>query len=179
MDIIDNPELWSHYGIAKEISIITGRELKSIEYVNEGYLKYVSSDILPLHAKQEKNCLRCSAIKIENVTLETSPDFIINRLINCGIESVNLAVDLANYVLLDIGQPVNIFMYPSGYVIAEASVFNGDFMDVSMTSIAVCRYVRLIQEYMPEARAASALYDRGINSSRAINVQPQYKYITL
>jgi hypothetical protein len=177
-DILDNPELWSHYGIAREISKITGRDLLDIEYVNEGYLKYMSSSVLNLQEEEVKSCLRCSAIKVENISEEVSPAFISNRLTSCGIAAHSLAIDLANYVMMDIGQQLYVYKDSLGSLIVEAAIFDGDNKNTSMTAVAICRYIRLLQEYMPEARAASALYDNIANTARNIDIQFQNKYIS-
>lgn len=58
-----------------------------------------------------KLCLRFTAIVIEDVVIAPSPDFIKNRLIACGIKSINNVVDISNYLMLAFGQPVHVFDY--------------------------------------------------------------------
>ncbi len=58
-----------------------------------------------------KLCPRFTAIVIENVKIAPSPDFIKNRLIACGIKSINNVVDISNYLMLVFGQPVHVFDY--------------------------------------------------------------------
>lgn len=174
--IISRPYLWCHYGVAREIAALTGRELKEIDYVNEGYLKSVCDNILELEAEGPSKCLRKSAIEVGHIVKELSPEPIVNRLVNCGVKPVNLILDLANYVALDIGQKIEIYEEGSKAVI-EAAVFDGSNKDTSLTAVAICRYVRLLQEYMYEAEVTSALYDKKFADSKTLNIIVEHKYI--
>lgn len=107
--LTNRPDLWCHYGIAREISAITGRELKNIDYIKKEELRSSNKKTLDIHIEDQDKCLRYSAIKIGNIKLEKSPEFIAERLANCGIKPINIIVDIANYVMLDIGQPLHTF----------------------------------------------------------------------
>lgn len=107
--LTNRPDLWCHYGIAREISAITGRKLKSIDYINDEELKCDNRETLNIDIKDKIKCLRYSAIKIDNVKINMSPEVISTRLTNCGIRTINIIVDLSNYVMLDIGQPLHAF----------------------------------------------------------------------
>jgi len=56
-------------------------------------------------------CSRFTAIVIENVKIGPSPKFISDRLVACGIKSINNVVDISNYLMLALGQPVHTFDY--------------------------------------------------------------------
>ncbi|MCM0649322.1 phenylalanine--tRNA ligase beta subunit-related protein [Clostridium swellfunianum] len=156
--IFEFDEICCHYEAANTIGAIIGRDTNNIEYVNESYLKYSSSTLLGNEVSRGKRYLSYSAIRIENINFEPSPDHLSNRLINCGIRPTNLIEDLAKYIELDIGQKVNINL-KFGIMLVEAAVTNGELKSTALSVVAVCRYVRLLQEYMPEARVSSALYD--------------------
>lgn len=105
--LTNRPDLWGHYGIAREIAALTGRKLKNIEVENlEEYnnLKEVRAEV-----EDKEKCYRYTAIEVENIT---SKKFDINkriRLYYCGMRSINLLVDLTNYIMLELGQPMHAF----------------------------------------------------------------------
>lgn len=105
--LTNRPDLWGHYGIAREIAALTGRKLKNIEVENlEEYnnLKEVIAEV-----EDKEKCYRYTAIEVENIT---SKKFDINkriRLYYCGMRSINLLVDLTNYIMLELGQPMHAF----------------------------------------------------------------------
>lgn len=107
--LTNRPDLWCHYGIAREISAITGRKLKSIDCIKEEELKSIKGKSLKIDIKATEKCLRYSAIKIDNIKVNMSPEIITDRLSKCGIRPINIIVDIANYVMLDVGQPLHTF----------------------------------------------------------------------
>ncbi len=56
-------------------------------------------------------CPRFSAVILSNVKIDKSPDFIKQRLISSGIKSINNVVDISNYIMVTLGQPVHMFDY--------------------------------------------------------------------
>lgn len=107
--LTNRPDLWCHYGIAREISAITGRKLKCIDYIKEEELRNINGEPLDIDIEDKEKCLRYSAIKIDDVKITPSPEVIASRLTKCGIRPINIIVDIANYVMLDIGQPLHTF----------------------------------------------------------------------
>ncbi|MEK7633971.1 MAG: phenylalanine--tRNA ligase subunit beta [Patescibacteria group bacterium] len=61
--------------------------------------------------KNKSLCQRFTAVVIENILISQSPNFIKERLIACGIKSINNVVDVSNYLMLALGQPVHVFDY--------------------------------------------------------------------
>jgi phenylalanyl-tRNA synthetase beta chain len=107
--ITNRPDLWCHYGIAREIAVITGRALKNIECVDIEQLMNDNEIELDIEVEDRTKCLRYSAIKIDKIRANSTSETIAKRLTSCGIQSINTIVDLANYVMLDIGQPLHTF----------------------------------------------------------------------
>ena len=105
--LTNRPDLWSHYGIAREFATITGRELKCPELMNVDSFK----DLPPVLVDVKATDLvwRYSAIKVENITLKTSPCNMRIRLFYCGSRAINFLADLTNYVMMEVGQPMHAF----------------------------------------------------------------------
>ena len=105
--LTNRPDLWSHYGIAREFATITGRELKCPDLLDTKQF-----DNLPpvlVDVKATDLCYRYSAIKVENVTRKVSPVNMRIRLYYCGSRAINFLADLTNYVMMEIGQPMHAF----------------------------------------------------------------------
>ena len=105
--LTNRPDLWSHYGIAREFATITGRELKCPDL-----LDLAQFDNLPpvlVDVKATELCYRYSAIKVENVTRKISPVNMRIRLFYCGSRAINFLADLTNYVMMELGQPMHAF----------------------------------------------------------------------
>lgn len=100
-------DLLSILGMAYEVAAIYGKEVKPID------LKYNEEDekiddSFSVDVKTE-NCTIFLAKKIKNVKIIESPDFIKNRLIASGIRPINNVVDISNYVMLEVGQPLHFY----------------------------------------------------------------------
>ena len=105
--LTNRPDLWSHYGIAREFATITGRELKPIPVCDLSEF-----DKLPAVSVDVKNtelAYRYSAIKVENITRRVSPVNMRIRLYYCGSRAINFLADLTNYVMMEVGQPMHAF----------------------------------------------------------------------
>lgn len=96
--------------IAREVSAITGQELKipviDIEENNEDIADYISVEIA-----DSDLCKRYAARVIKNVKIKPSPTWLQEALINSGIRPVNNVVDVTNYVMLETNQPLHAFDY--------------------------------------------------------------------
>lgn len=99
------PDLWGHYGIAREISAITGHDLLPLE------LDKTEEDKKPLNIKihNPELCYRYVGTKLENITNNQTPLWMQIFLYYAGMRSKNLLVDLTNYVMLELGQPMHAF----------------------------------------------------------------------
>ncbi len=105
--LTNRPDLWSHYGMAREIAAITKRELKNLD-VDDLEL-YNSLPQFDIKVSNSEECYRYSGIVVENITKKVSPYVMKMRLYYAGIRSINLLADLTNYVMLEIGQPLHAF----------------------------------------------------------------------
>lgn len=107
--LTNRPDLWCHHGIAREIAAITGRKLKAVDCLNEEQLRSISGDKLDVSIEPVDKVLRYSAIAVSNINRVKSPVNISTRVYYCGLKPISFIVDLSNYVMLDVGQPLHTF----------------------------------------------------------------------
>jgi phenylalanyl-tRNA synthetase beta chain len=105
--LTNRPDLWGHYGIAREIGAILKRKLKPLdraELKNNPALPKIDLEIL-----DQVKCPRYSCLGISNIKAKESPLNMQIRLYYCGMRSISLMVDLTNYLMLELGQPMHAF----------------------------------------------------------------------
>ena len=97
-------DLLSILGMAYEVGAIYGSKVKDID------LTYNASGNIDFNLNIETdNCSLFLAKQVKDVTIKESPDFIKNRLIASGIRPINNVVDISNYVMLELGQPLHFY----------------------------------------------------------------------
>ena len=102
--LTNRPDLWGHYGIAREIAAITGHELLPLQ------LEDIVNNKEDINIKiNTDNCLRFTGIKIGNVKNLATPLWMQVFLYYAGMRSINLLVDLTNYLMLELGQPMHAY----------------------------------------------------------------------
>lgn len=104
--LTNRPDLWGHYGIAREFATLAKRPLKPLETVN-----LAEFDNLPkIDMKiEDPLCQRYSCLQVANITKTVSPVNMRIRLFYCGMRGINLLADLTNYLMLEMGQPMHAF----------------------------------------------------------------------
>ena len=104
--LTNRPDLWSHYGIAREFSAISGRPLKALDI--DDLSKY--NDLPQVDMKiEDPLCQRYSCLQFENIKRTVSPVNMKIRLFYCGMRSINFLADMTNYLMLEVGQPMHAF----------------------------------------------------------------------
>jgi phenylalanyl-tRNA synthetase beta chain len=105
--LTNRPDLWGHYGIAREISVLTKRPLKPLEVVNTEVYKELSK--IDVKVENIEKTYRYSCITIGNINKKKSPINMKIRLTYCGMRPINLLADLTNYLMMELGQPMHAF----------------------------------------------------------------------
>ena len=105
--LTNRPDLWGHYGIAREFAALTGRELRPLETVS--LAAYDQLDPIAITVEDKELCLRYTGLKVRNITKKISPVEMRIRLFYCGSRAINLLADLTNYLMLEMGQPMHAF----------------------------------------------------------------------
>jgi phenylalanyl-tRNA synthetase beta chain len=104
----NRPDLLSMRGLAREVAAVTDatftHTLGTVEETGPAVEGLVNISI-----EEGAPCARYSARVIEGVTVQPTPDYIVRRLETNGIRSVNNIVDITNYVLIELGQPLHAF----------------------------------------------------------------------
>ena len=113
LEITPNRSDWnSVIGIAREIAAVTGNKLKmpSVE-IHASRITHHVSDLVSVRLDDPDLCPRYTARVVKGVKIGPSPDWLRTTLEKVGIRSINNVVDVTNYVMLEIGQPLHAFDY--------------------------------------------------------------------
>ena len=104
--LTNRPDLWGHYGIAREFAALSGRELKPLETVDLSKYDNLSKVDMKI---EDPLCQRYSCLQVENIKRTVSPVDMRIRLYYCGMRAINFLADLTNYLMLEMGQPMHAF----------------------------------------------------------------------
>lgn len=108
----NRPDLWGHYGVARELAAIYKVPFKELgSELPEGLPEY------PVVIEEPERCNRFTAAKIDNVYVKESPAWMKTLITNAGMRPINALVDITNFVLLAVGQPQH--AYDSTHVEGE------------------------------------------------------------
>jgi phenylalanyl-tRNA synthetase beta chain len=104
--ITHRPDLWGHFGMAREVAAIVGQKL-----FDPVQLDLLPSGPAPIHVDIEdlELCPRYSALLLENVTVKPSPYWLQARLTALGLNPINNIVDMTNFIMSEISQPMHAF----------------------------------------------------------------------
>ena len=104
--LTNRPDLWGHYGIAREFAALSGRPLK--EAAMDDLSAYDNLPKVDMKI-EDKLCQRYSCLQFENISRNVSPVNMRIRLYYCGMRAINFLADLTNYLMLEMGQPMHAF----------------------------------------------------------------------
>ena len=109
LDLTPNrPDCMSHLGVAREVSVLSGSKLKRPE-INLSESDTKVDDSFSIEIANDNECPRYAARIVRNLKVGPSPDWMSSRLEAVGIRSINNVVDVANYVLMELGHPLHTF----------------------------------------------------------------------
>tara|TARA_B100000508_G_scaffold60333_1_gene46964 strand:+ start:22592 stop:24451 length:1860 start_codon:yes stop_codon:yes gene_type:complete len=117
IDVLPNRahDCLSHRGIAKEVGAILGRDLYK-DPLRDDFLELPESDEIKAEVDFDLKDTSTIAILVKGVSVKESPDWLQDKLTNLGQRSINNIVDITNYIMLNMGQPLHAF---------DAKAFNG------------------------------------------------------
>lgn len=103
------PDLWGHYGIARELSAILHLPLKNYaDFYHKKNLELTSTGE-HIEIKDKSICDNYLGIKVKNLDNRQAPLWLKQILSNLGIKSISALVDISNYVMIESGQPMHVF----------------------------------------------------------------------
>ncbi len=109
VDVLPNRgDLLSIIGVAREVSAVLNKKLESPKFTLKESVESINKKV-KIEIKDFELCPRYMARVIEGVSIGESPPWMRERLIACGLRPINNVVDITNYVLLEMGQPLHAF----------------------------------------------------------------------
>ena len=122
----NRPDCQSIYGIAREVAAVLNKEIKPLDlsFTEDGTKKegFKVSVLAP------ELCPRYIAHYVHDITIKESPQWMKRRLALVGIGAINNVVDITNYILTELGQPMHAFdaSYIEGNEIVVRRAGNGE-----------------------------------------------------
>jgi len=97
----------SHLGVARDLKALFKKPIKPIAVAN--FKADDTSKPVKVTVEDNKACIRYSGLTITGLTVKESPDWLKNRLKSIGLSPINNVVDVTNFILHDLGQPLHAF----------------------------------------------------------------------
>ena len=110
IDVLPNRagDCFSHIGVAREVAAVTGLVYRG-QFSVKSYRERFLENLISVEVKSRSYCPRYTAGVINGVRVGPSLKWLRDRLEVCGLNSINNIVDVANYVMLETGQPLHAF----------------------------------------------------------------------
>ena len=98
----NRPDLWGHYGIAREIAALYDLPMKAFPHFDRNV---ENTSGFHVTVEDAERCPRMTGTQIENVCVKPAPYWMQVRIWKTGMRPINALVDITNYVMLATGQP--------------------------------------------------------------------------
>ena len=107
--ITHRPDLWGHYGIARELAAILQTPLKPYPITDPASLRNDALPEIPIEIDDPMLAPRYTGLMMRGLKTQPSPLVMQVRLALVGMRPIDLLVDLTNYVMAELGQPMHAF----------------------------------------------------------------------
>ena len=142
--LTNRPDLWGHYGIARELAAIYKLPLKPLdEFVVPAGLREYEVEI-----DCTEKCYRYACLEIRNLSIKESPLWMKTAIINGGMRPINAIVDITNYIMLSVGQPTHAFdrthvtgekiIVRNANVDEKLELLDGENIDLTPEDLVIC-----------------------------------------
>ena len=142
--LTNRPDLWGHYGIARELAAIYKLPLKPLdEFVVPAGLREYEVEI-----DCTEKCYRYACLEIRNLSVKDSPLWMKTAIINGGMRPINAIVDITNYIMLSVGQPTHAFdrthvtgekiIVRNANVDEKLELLDGENIDLTPEDLVIC-----------------------------------------
>lgn len=98
-------------GLAREVAAVTGAELKMPSFAVKEEAEGKAEQMAAVEVKATDLCSRFAVRILKNIKIEESPAWMQRRLRACGVRPISNVVDVTNYVMLELGQPMHAYDY--------------------------------------------------------------------
>ncbi len=105
----NRPDCNSILGLAREVSAVLNKPLKMPDFTFKSDASVSTKNTVIVENLQPNLCQRYISHLVKDIKIEESPIWLKRRLFSMGLRSINNIVDITNYVLLEIGQPMHAF----------------------------------------------------------------------
>ncbi len=135
----NRPDWLCHYGIAREIAAITGREVKfppiSIVETGEDINKSVKVSV-----EAPEWCPRYTTRLIKGVTVKESPEWLKSKIEAIGLRPINNLVDITNFILFEMNQPLHVFdfdLLKGGEIVVRKGIKGEEIISIDGTKCKI------------------------------------------
>ena len=102
----NRPDLWGHYGIAREIAALYDLPMKEFPHFDRNVENTAGFHVT---VEDTERCPRYLSAQIEGLSVKPAPYEMQSRIWRVGMRPINALVDITNYVMLATGQPTHAF----------------------------------------------------------------------
>ena len=112
IDLTSNrADCFSIIGLAREIAALTGCKLRLPDMSVKEAAGGCAKEMAAIKIEARDLCPRFAVRVLKNIKVKPSPDWMQNRLRACGVRPISNVVDVTNYVMLELGQPMHAYDY--------------------------------------------------------------------